>query len=546
MSVEILYNNKNIFNDESIATPSVEFSSENVVFGKKIGMKEIVILHGLINSDSCDKISTLSSKRDKIIDTFSENFKNLKIIDGSKIIFERKIVEIAKIDFPAANYAGVLNYSIEIDSYDELMYKEFYGVTQPINSIEISRDENGNYTIDQTISADGLNTKNYSGINQNNESSTSNALQNAIDFVQSIESQDINLPEEFNSLNLHSINRVESIDRLKNNFNVQRTFLANKESSNDDLGIFSLIIDEANSFGEIQTANLSGSLQLGMEFNFSDVQEKFKEIDFHQKLIEKTADLNYSDIPQQIQISEVEEVNLIKFRMTFEKNSFRNSCGIGIQSSVDISEKEGGVFEVSVDGEITASGRNESRWAMVKNEFENKPYDSSSYGSWIHQEAQESLNLIFSGVTLNQEPESRQIDEQESNGVISFSYSFTNKEKVQDFKNLNLSCEINDVVDRYSVDMNFGGGMDKYIVTKHGITVGTVSVEASGNYTDKSLTKEQAINKLKEKTDEKFLSIENDLFSSYYSNIETESNSFNENSQYCSFSQSRTYYKGYV
>jgi len=540
MSNKVLYDNVDVFASNSIPTPSFSLSMDKVMLGDVISNEESIILRGQI--PECGNLENLAKKRDQILLAFSKNYKQLRLLEGSKIIFDKNLVEISHVKFDTSSYIGVLNFEILIKSYDELNFKQFYGIKNPGNTISVNKDDNGNIIINQSISAEGVNTKSYSGKIFKNETKNTNSLQNAIDFVSSIELKDLFLQDDIKDINFHLINRIENIDRFSGVVEVSRTFKGNKNSTNVQDPIENIKIEVRKDATSIQTASVSGSIQMGMDFTISDVVENFKKINFHQKLVDLSGESNYNEHPKDIKLNIAEEINAVNFEMTFEKNSMIDQCGVSHIINSSVAENESGIITSTISGSILSYGRNENKWRKIKKEFHEKSYDVLNYSSWMHEQAQKAVDNIYSGINIRGEVIAQQIEESQNNGTISYNFSFSNKETVENFKDFSLSFEVIDDVDRYSVDLNYGGGMNKLIVTKHGKNIPSISISSNGIYKENSLTKDQALQALKDKIEERFISIENEMFSSYYSNIESETNSYNENTNYCSYEMTKNYY----
>ena len=70
---------------------------------------------------------------------------------------------------------------------------------------------------------------------------------------------------------------------------------------------------------------------------------------------------------------------------------------------------------------------------MVKEKFYNETYDSSQYSSWINEAAQNHLDEHYIDLDLYKFPEAKSVKEDKKNGIISFEYLFTNREKNRRF-----------------------------------------------------------------------------------------------------------------
>ena len=550
MSVNIFYNGTDFFSQNSLPTPNVSRNTENIIFGDKVGLKEVLTLSGQIYLENkpsdCDYLSALNVLRDSLLTFFSNDFKDIEIKEGSTSIFKRDFCKIISIDFPESNYVKVIEYSINIECYDESIHNEFFGISQPSNQTNIDLNEDGTYIITREISAVGENLQdgNLSG---KNVSSVSSSMENAIDFVRSLSGKDnVNIPSEDPNIKIHLITNSESIDRVKNSFAISETYIADKNDTNLNHGILRYTIDREKDFGLIETANINGNLKFGKDTDFSVVRNRFKSIDFYEEVKNK---LSFSDLirhPLSVNISESEDSKEINFSFSFDNNDNFDSCGVSKNTNYSITES-GNIINISVSGSIEARGPAENRWDLVSNSFYNSSYNSSLYSSWINESAQNEVNKYFSGITLYKYPENRSVTENKRAGKIEFEYSYTNKEKIEDFKSLSSSVSVSLPSPNYSIDMNYGGSMNKYIVSRSGFNKGTISINISGVYDsftgNESSDRDTALQLLQNKANEKFDEISSDVFSSYSSVTTSMNKNYSKNSNSASFSETRNYYE---
>lgn len=156
----IKYNNKNI----GLPTPLVTLETNSIFDGEKLGDINKIKLIGQLTGN----YNQLTGSQFELIKIFSENFKNFEIYEDNQKIYEKSGIIIDSIDFGDSNYYGILNYEINLTS------KNFnYNIQNPVNEFDMQK-ENNLITLTHTVSAQGINTS---------STNKSNALQNAIDFV---------------------------------------------------------------------------------------------------------------------------------------------------------------------------------------------------------------------------------------------------------------------------------------------------------------------------------------------------------------------------
>lgn len=550
MSVNIFYNNTDFFSQNNLATPEVSRSTTNIVFGDKVGVKENLQLTGQIHLENppanCDYFSELNTLRDSLLNFFSVDFKSVEIKENSTSIFQRDFCKILDINFGDSDYVKIIPYSISIECYDESIHNEFFGISSPVNETSISLSESGIYTITRNISATGENLQDGNLISKNT-SSISSGLDNAIDFVKSFSGEtNVVLPVEDPDIKINLISTSESIDRIKNSFALEEVYIADKDNTGLNQGILRYTISKQKSFNSVVEATINGNLKFGKNSSFSDVRNRFKEIDFHQEIQQKLNITNLIKYPLSASITENEENRSIEFNFTFDDDDNFDSCGVSKKINHSITES-GGMIEISTNGTIEARGLAGKRWELVSDAFYNTSYNSSLYSSWINEEAQNEINKTFPGTILYTYPELENITQNKRAGIIRFEYQYTNKEKIENFRDFSLNSQVKLPSPRYSIDQNFGGGMNKFIVTRSGFNSGQISVSVSGVYENftgnESSDRGAAINLLKNKAEEKFNELSGDIFLGYSSVTSSKNTNYSKNSNRAVYAEVRNYYE---
>ena len=555
MSVKIFYNNQDFFSDNNLPTPHVSRSTSNIIFGENVGLKELVNLSGQIYLDEppqdCSYLTELNQKREDLINFFSEDFKQLKIVEDSTVIFEKDFTKILNISFPESTYSKILEYTIDLECYDESIHNEFFGVQDIQNKTSIAKGEDEVYSISRTISAKGVNLQTESNpVTGDNVSSGSSSLQNAIDFVNNLSGEEnVLLPEDNESIKLHLISKNESIDRIRNTYSISEEYIADKNDTNENHGVLRYTIDKSESFGSVQEISVSGTLKFGKNYDFELAKSRFKEINFFDEVTEKLNVSGFVEQPRIISISEAEEEGLINFSLTYDNDSTYDNCGVSTVMNFQINQI-GEKVDLSVSGEIKSRGIKSKRWDLVKEKFYNETYDSSQYSSWINEAAQNHLDEHYIDLDLYKFPEAKSVKEDKKNGIISFEYLFTNREKIEDFKNFECSVDVALPAPKYSVDMNFGGSMDSYIISRSGFKKGVVTVTSSGSY--KNFTgvedddREQAFSSMETKNSEKFSEVQVKFFSTYEYRVTSLKKSYSKNDNRAQMTETREYFKNIV
>ena len=548
MSVNIFYNSVDFFSSKDIPTPKVRRSSTTVEMGEITGVRELLVLEGSIYIESppadCDYFSEITKIRDDLFNFFSQKYKPLIIKQDGTTIFEKDFCDIKNIVFENSNYVKTLPYSIEIECYDEKIHNEFFEVKEAENSTNINKDDEDFYTISRTLSAIGVSTQDGQ-LQGKNTTEKSNALQNAIDFVDSLKVFDPVLPEGQDDLALQLISENETIDRIKNFYQINQEYQAQKNVNDSTKGVLRYTVDQSKSFGDVKTVQMSGELNFGKSTSFSDVRSRFKQINFLQEIEKVISIEKLNKTPKSLEISENDPSRQISFKVVFDDDQNYDQCGASEKVNFSIDE-DGEKIVVNISGSIQALGPQEKRWDFVKDKFYNASYDNVSYESRAHQLAQEQLNIFYNSKSLNGTPESFQVSEDENNNIIQFNYVFNNEDKLDDFKNFECNVSVKMSSNRYSIDLNAGGGMNRYIASKAGQTVPVVSIGVQGSY--KNFTGNEvndratALNLLRGKINEKFQEVESEFFPNHKSRVSSDSENYFKNENIASISQTKEYY----
>lgn len=550
MSVNIFYNNQDFFSDNNLSTPNVSRSASSIIFGEKRGNKETIVLSGVAHLETaptdCDYLTSLNSLRDSLINFFSNDYKEILIKEDGVEIFKRDFCEIKNIQIPTSGYKKTFEYEITIEAYDEVIHNEFFGIESPKSSISIQKTEGEIYTITRNISAKGVNTQdgNLAGANTTKKSS---AMENAIDFVKSKIEEDIESPDGSGSLSVILIERSETINRVQNIYEIQETFISDKNTSNSSSnGVLRYVISKNKNFGDVHTVSVSGDLKFDIDGDIENLRNRFKQINFFEEISSKIDMTDFVQRFNSIEVSEDINNKIINFQINYDNDKTFDECGISEKINHTITEY-GNMVDVSISGTIESKGPKSKRWNLVKDYFYNKTYDSSNYSSWINQASQENLNENYTGINLYKYPENKSIKEDKKNGVINFEYSFSNRDKIEDFKNFQCNISVNMPTPRYSVDMNFGGGMDSYIVSRSGFSKGSVQVSVSGvykNFTGNKVNdRASALALIKSKAEDKINEVVTNYFSSYESVTIRDSHSYKNESNTISYQETREFFK---
>lgn len=172
MSTAITYDTFEFTGSNGFPTPFISRSQTMLEYGNRWGQGTSFTLNGQINATG---FSDLLNKQNILLSGFSRDFKSLNITeDGENVAgFPASNCKINNISFDANKYVNILDYSIDINTYDETLFSGTFGVLNPSDQISFQESQDGTISVSHQVSAQGFPANNKSSI------------ENAKDFVHS-------------------------------------------------------------------------------------------------------------------------------------------------------------------------------------------------------------------------------------------------------------------------------------------------------------------------------------------------------------------------
>lgn len=314
-------------------------------------------------------------------------------LDAEKI-YENSGIIVRSINFDDANYAGIVDYSVELNSV-----RLSGNVTDPANEYSFSENENKTISLSHNVSAKGINTS----LNPNK----SNAIDNAILFVRSNTGL-ANVPTtkfisgQSNKFYLQSFN--ESIDRLNGIYTVQENYISNLLNTGLSGNLsYTLDIASGAESNSIQIS-LRGEYKGPKDGNINNLRNSLNITG----LITGSYSGYYNPIPIQYNITENTGENLISFDYTFDNINLPNPY-YKYDSSINRDELEQ-IYNVQIRGEIIARGNRNYRYFLSTGNIVNLtgqflPIASgilSGFKDFNNDTSASSLRLL--NISINQNP----------------------------------------------------------------------------------------------------------------------------------------------
>jgi len=422
----------------------------------------------------------LSEKRDKIAKEFagglSKNYQDFSVTGGGAD-FSLSNCTVDSISFGASNYVGLIEYSITLSGFknDKDFYTANYGVTNPTDNWSYSESVSGISSATHTISAKGMNTNN----------SKTNGFAKAKAFVNSRKGTSKRVgtilmknAHPGSSLILNSSS--ESISRFGGTYSVTENYgfanndasLATGEEANlpslqtaNVLLTYTLSFDENHGDGFI-TVNINGRV-LGSKdssVTWEQVRSDFKSRDLYQlankayKRYIKGSEGSRSGTPNNLElhktpmsfsISPNEEAKVIAFQASYDNNDLFANAKIKNEDtyfSYNITFTHDNVADIIT---IPCSGTIMTRGSLKKRNRDNKTLLDlmlANSHKLVRDEAQRLYYKMFPSRTqyvLSPKPNSISVTQNEFEGTIGYSATFSDADFPDNSELRNLTYDIN-------------------------------------------------------------------------------------------------------
>lgn len=323
-------------------------------------------------------------------------------------IYENSGIIVRSINFNESNYAGLIDYTIELNSI-----RPSGNIIDPTNEYSFTENENKTVSLSHNVSAKGINTS----LNPNK----SNAIDNAISFVRSNTGL-ANVPTtkfiSGASNKFYLQNFSESIDRLNNVYSVQETYLSNllNTGSSGNLTYTSDITSGADS--NIVQINLRGQYKGPRNGNINDLRNSLNVTG----LLSGIYSGYYNPIPIQYNVTENTGENLINFDYSFDNLNLPNPY-FKYDSNISRDEIQQ-IYNIQVRGDIIARGNRTYRYFLSTGNLSNLTGQLLTVASGIltgfkdfNSDAVRS-NLRLLNVSIDQNP---------NNGTVSANASYDDR-----------------------------------------------------------------------------------------------------------------------
>jgi hypothetical protein len=358
--VKVFYNGNDVFQDIG-PTPFFGTEEQFINYGNRWGNIRNINLEGFITGE-CQDFTFFVNKQNTLFNRLANDFKTFEIKEDGVTIFSGQHVKINSINFGESVYNGIVPFSIELSSYEENFFTDFYGVIEPQNNTEYQEQRDGTVNITRSFSAKGFNTN------------TNTALNNAISYVSTITGIETLIAPQFitaNTSNLIPRNISETIDRLNSVYSVNIDYLYRKNSSSSTILSYTTDVSYSEENG-VYGVSLRGSISAPIGYSFSSLRSEFasfKPLIYSlatTKFIEITNFTYLNQVPDSFNIDENELENTINFSYVYSSEPFNPKFDVNYNVEYDYVKD---LYTLGLNGTLTTKGPQKLREDILENEL---------------------------------------------------------------------------------------------------------------------------------------------------------------------------------
>tara|TARA_Y100000296_G_scaffold27191_1_gene31828 strand:- start:2783 stop:4642 length:1860 start_codon:yes stop_codon:yes gene_type:complete len=445
-----------------------------------------------------NQYAALKDKRNEIATEFAgalgKNFQTL-IVSGHDTEFTLNGCSVTNLSFSSSNYRGLVDYTITLMGYDSTndFVTANFGVLNPVDTWAYS-DSGGTATLTHTISAQGYNTL-----------SDYDAFSKAKAFVDSRRGTSNKIPSFLiNNAHPESVliltSKSEQVNRLGGSFGVTENYIFATNESSETAGLetavpkmqtanilltYTLAINEQQG-GDFVSLTLSGNVA-GNKLDDADeddgsenktswaqVREDFKSRNFYdlanqayENYIRRgnsapdgkgTNNKSLNKDPISVSINPNEDARKIGFNLTFDNNDLYEKARIKRGKAYfdyTISFQHNNITDIIT---VQCNGTIKNRSALKKTNREAKELLDEDIlknnSAVIRAEAQELYWKMYPSRTnyvLSPRPTSQNVMQNEFNGSITYTASFSDKDfpENSELQSLGYSVQIDPATQEY-------------------------------------------------------------------------------------------------
>lgn len=475
----IFYNNVNPFSGIS-PTPLVSQKNIFIKYGEQWGEVTKVTLYGniyskcvsgnfsLVTDTSNQTFQTsdgafgiLLSGQQSLIKSFSQDFQSLQIVQDGQVIVDKPLAIIRNIVFPDSPYSYYVPFQIELDCYESGFFSGLFGVLEPKNEFSFTQNKDQSITIEHSMSCRGFNT----------DSNNSNALQNAVQYIQSISGfRNQILPYFINfgsgdygtGIAPSLIAQKENINRVQGSYSLEETYIVDPFFSSGVLR-YATTYDSGISDG-ISTVKVNGSLKTSRNYPIDFIRSRYSAFDSFSAAVDAYSGatnglLDLNPFYLSSGISEDSFGGVINFNLSFNNDQTPNPF---LDYTVTFNRDNiTDVTSAAFQGTIKGRGDLKSRYDKVLAFSSGVNVFNLTLGEYYNNGYQYILNPLYLSYSNTRNPYA---------GEITLAATYDDKTlPVSGFANLQYSYNFTPSIEQFSA-IPILDGLGRYVVTDLGFT----------------------------------------------------------------------------
>lgn len=413
--VKILYGGIDAFYPQPVPIVAVEES--NIYYGEQWAKEEVFSLEG--NLTGCD-FPTIVAAQSGLVANFRSNFQTLKIWEQddplpSGLIYQKDLVYVDSITFPASTWRGVLPYSIKLRSYPSGYFSGAFGILNPTEVWSFQEGQDRSATVTHSLSCRALNTT---------SGPQNNSLSNAINWATAKRGTASIVTPQFIA-NVYSGNfclttTAEEMNRINGTYSVVDTYRTDLTRSGYGILRYAGTVTSGDTAIDVR---IEGSVQ-GCNTDIASVRQVFQGFNVTGaalKTYNNVFNLNdLNPIPLSNTIEELPYDARLTFSYDFDTNNLPTTY---LDYTVSLSS--GDNITVAVEGEVISRGGDIKTKLAAKKAF--------ASGLNLYQTVLPFYNTFYpyaATAPLNPRPISSGINISEYQGTLSVNAQFTNQDQV--------------------------------------------------------------------------------------------------------------------
>lgn len=494
--IKILYNNTDLFSGVS-EPPLISLSNQRFGGNRYLGSTTEFQLKGSIESDSCEEdcdytipdnyigsncgscsMQELNYKKYLLLERLKDNIGSFQILSDSDSVHSGSYAKLTDISFEDSNYGSLLPYSISFQSYNEECWVEDFGLEDVSDKVSY-KDLGCDVEVRRSVSAKGFKTS----------SAYDNSFENACGWVNNRTGEEPCPPillDGYSNLILTSYS--QNVDRFGGAYSIDLDYVYSKDDPNSG-SILSTTFEYSSGL-DFSTVSLRGSVQGGLDNDFSLITSRVSDLDFYGLCSGYFSDYESGILNSgalNLNIDENKESNIVNFSADFNNRSEEDPY---IIDSFNFTEnlndgKRCVSFNAEIKSDIGCKGD--------RNEKILQYYSGFNVDTYVKDKWQEyGLPGVLSP---DSESDNFSIDEFNSTISLSSTYCETTKDYPTCLKNLDYTIKFNPPLTQRTITPSCTSG-NYYIMQDLGFkSKGTFGIDGSA-YVDDCCETLDAVNNL--------------------------------------------------